>query len=66
MKKYSEIPGPKLNLIIKGSDALQNTPFEYLTELNEEFPDIARLKAVHLDIVQITNPDYIRQVLQTD
>jgi cytochrome P450 len=66
MKKYSEIPGPKLNLIIKGSDALQNTPFEYLTALNQEFPDIARLKAVHLDIVQITNPDYIRQVLQTD
>lgn len=66
MKKYSEIPGPKLNLIIKGSDALQNTPFEYLTELNELYPDIARLKAVHLDIVQITNPDYIRQVLQTD
>lgn len=66
MKKYSEIPGPKYNLIISGSDDLQNRPLQYLSELDERFPGIARLKAVHLDIVQVTDPEYIRQILQTD
>lgn len=65
MKKYNEIPGPKSNLLFDGNDQLQNHPLEYFSELSEKFPEICRLKVVHLDIVHVNKPEYIRDVLQT-
>lgn len=62
----TQIQGPKTNLIFKGARQLQNNPFDYLMQLNEEYPNIAQLHLLHKRILHINHPEYVKEVLQTN
>lgn len=62
----TNIQGPKTNLIFKGARALQNNPFDYLMQLNVQYPNIAQLYLLHKRILHINHPEYVKEVLQTN
>ncbi len=64
--KGKKIPGPKNILFSKELRLIKDQPLAFLEHLNKNFPGITHIKALHLNIVFVTDPKYIRFVLQTN
>lgn len=64
--KGKKIPGPKNIVFSKELRLIKDQPLQFLEYLNKNFPGITQIKALHLNIVFITDPKYIRCVLQTN
>jgi cytochrome P450 len=56
-------PGPKGNLFFNRDFDIRNNVLEYLVENTKLYPDIYRIKAGFVHIVNITEPSYIEHVL---
>src|SRR5205823_5634127 len=56
-------PGPKGNLIFNRDFDIRTNVLQYLTENTRLYPDIYRIKAGFVHIVNITEPSYIEHVL---
>lgn len=57
-------PGPRNLHPIRSALAFQRDPLSFLTDLVKQYGDIAQFHLLHLPIIVINRPEYVKRVLQ--
>ncbi len=60
-----KIPGPKNNLVSRGSE-FKKQPLDFMVSIMKEYPSIAEIKILHRTLVFISDPKLVRDILQTN
>lgn len=64
--KGKEIQKFKGNTIFSSGNAMRKNPLNFLIELDKNYPGIVHWKFLHLDVVHLSDPELVRDVLQTN
>lgn len=64
---FHTIPGPKQWPLLGNTLAfMQKNPLEWLGELSEEYGRLVRFKAFNKEVVLVSDPEWLRYILQTN
>lgn len=66
MMKGKEIQKFKGNTIFSSGNAMRKNPLNFLIEMDKNYPGIVHWKFLHLDVVHLSDPELVRDVLQTN
>ena len=66
MIKGKKIPKLKGNTFFSSGNAMRKNPLSFIISLGISYPEIIHFKFLHLDIVLISDPVLVRDVLQTN
>jgi cytochrome P450 len=57
-------PGPRNHHPLRTARAFQGYPLDFLTQQVQQYGDISQFRLLHMPIIVINHPDYVKRVLQ--
>lgn len=58
--------GPRSNIIFGAALDFRRDPIDFMTSTAENYPGFARFRFVHLPMILLSDPEYVKHVLQTN
>ncbi len=63
MKSVPDIPGPKASPLLGNLSQLRGGVLPFFTQLGRDYPDLARFRYFHVNLITVHTPELLEQVL---